>query len=122
MRWPLALASTVDYERQRTTDERARYDRLLDTVLAMKPQGAIVVGGLNGPRPMEPRQSTAIERAIDSSKYARNPAVRAKLQAYAEKALAAGETEKEIVRVLTSWDTVTTNEQPDDDDTIALVM
>lgn len=121
MKLPFVSRATYEDMKQLLADERERTRYLTDLVADMKVGGASVVRsvvtGAGGSVKLENKPTSAIQQAIDENKHAsRNPRLRAHLAKWAERELANGRKEEDVLNRLRGWDVVGRDDDDEDDD------
>jgi hypothetical protein len=119
---PFVILPRAVYDdlRRDAADERLRTKRLLKLIVRMKVSGSMLTRTPTALR-VERKEPSAIDRAIQSSRWASRPGVLAKLYEYVDKARRNGVTEEAIEETLRTWDQRGAASDDDDNDTIALV-
>lgn len=114
-RWPWVARHVYDDMRSDLGKERARNRRLVNTILRLKRQGAVLLPEKT--LTMEARRATPFELAVDRNVRARHDAkLRAHLLQYAEDELAKGDKPIEhICDVIENWNAVSHDDEDEDD-------
>jgi hypothetical protein len=118
---PFVSRATYEDLKQLLADERDRTRYLTDLVADMKVGGASLVRSVATDVPegvkLTPKPTSAINQAVDENKHAsRNPRLRAHLVKWAEREIARGQKEEDVLDRLRGWDLVGRDDDDDDDD------
>lgn len=120
IRLPFVSRRAYDDAQAAIEFERKRSEGLLEILLRMKSEGAVLLPA--APPRLEPRELTVWEKALEQHPRARNDRrLHAHLSRWAEDELAKGRSADEIADEITAWSDVR-HEDDDDDDEDALEL